>query len=113
MLNFKEYIRNDDFARLAYLSSDQTGSETGNRLPSLDLDIMPVEKNSVINYLDYTKNPIKIGMTDGSEINIPYDQLRVFLGPGNPLQKLKYGANITVRYQSPHPNSRIDSLKIV
>lgn len=112
MLNFKEYMQNDDFARTAYLSSDQTGSETGNRLPSLDVDIMPVEKSSVINRIDYTKNPIKIGMTDGTTINIPYDQLKMLLGRGDPLKKLKYGANMTVRFQTPSQNSRVEFLRI-
>ena len=105
-------MKNSDSAGFAYLSSDQTGSETGNRLPSIDIDIKPVEKFGVINYINYTKNPIKIGMTDGTEINIPYDQLKMFLGAGDPLKKLRYGANIAVKFQTPGNNSRIEFLRI-
>jgi len=112
MLNFKEYMQDFDRAGFSYLSSDQTGSETGNRLPSLDIGITPLEKTGVINYIHYTSNPIKIGLTDGTRLNIPYDHLKTMLGSGDPLTKLKYGATVTVRFQSNSPNSKVEFLEI-
>jgi len=120
ILNFKEFF-SGDMAPIGYLSGDQTGSdvevkdqsgfETGTRMGSTDVMVRPIEKNGVVNYLNYTKNPIQIGMTDGTKLNIPYDQLRVLLGR-NPLRKLKYGSNITVRFQSNSPNAKVEYLDV-
>ncbi len=111
MLDFKKYLEYDS-AGFSYLSSDQTGSETGNRLPSIDVDIKPIEKNGVVNYIKYTSNPIEIGLTDGTLLKVPYSSLRVLLGTNDILSKIKYGSNITVRFQGNNSNSRIESIKI-
>jgi hypothetical protein len=114
MLNFKEFVN----ASAAFLPSSWTGSETGmdsdKKTPvgSVDMAASGVEKTGTINRIEYTKNPIEIGLTDGSDIRIPWDNLRSMLGEGDPLSKLQYGRTVIVKYDSPGENARISGITI-
>jgi len=104
MLKFKEYItqleqntvgyHNDGqggFERTggAFLSSDQTGSETDpsgnstghpNWLPSTDLaipdDIPTMTRTSTIQRIDKNKNPITITLKDGTILHFTWDEFK-------------------------------------
>lgn len=114
MLNFKEFIQ----ASAAFLPSTWTGSETGKDMDkkspvgSVDMAMQGVEKTGTINRIEYTKNPIEIGLTDGSNIKIPWDNLRAMLGTGDPLSKLQFGRTVVVKYDHPGENARISGITI-
>lgn len=114
MLNFKEFVQ----ASAAFLPTAWTGSETGTDMDkkspvgSVDMAQKGVEKTGTINRIEYTKNPIEIGLTDGSSIKIPWDNLRSMLGEGDPLSKLQFGRTIIIKYDHPGNNSRISGITI-
>ena len=114
MLNFKEFVQ----ASAAFLPTAWTGSETGedadhkSPVGSVDMPMNGVEKTGVINRIEYTKNPIEIGLTDGSSLKIPWDNLRSMLGEGDPLSKIQYGKTVIVKYDSPGENARISGITI-
>lgn len=124
MLKFKEYItkleqntvgyHNDGqggFERTggAFLSSDQTGSETDpsgnstghpNWLPSTDLaipdDIPTMTRTSTIRSIDKNKNPITITLTDNTQLHFTLDEFnRISKKGGMP----EVGKTIKVTFQ--------------
>lgn len=113
MLNFKEFVQ----ASAAFLPSTTTGSETGTDMDkkspvgSVDMPMKGVEKTGVINRIEYTKNPIEIGLTDGSNVKISWDHLRSMLG-GDPLTKLQYGKTMIVKYDHHGENARVSGITI-
>jgi hypothetical protein len=113
MLNFKEFVQ----ASAAFLPTAWTGSESGedadhkSPVGSVDMPMNGVEKNGTINRLEKKSNPVKIGMTDGSDISIPWDHLRAWLGR-DPFSQLEIGKNITVKFDSHGENSRVSGITI-
>tara|TARA_Y100000034_G_scaffold43496_3_gene53080 strand:+ start:10424 stop:10768 length:345 start_codon:yes stop_codon:yes gene_type:complete len=113
MLNFKEFMQ----GQAAFLPSAWTGSETGvdadkkSPVGSVDMPIKAVEKTGIINRLEKNSNPVLIGLTDGSDINISWDHLRAWLG-NDPWSKLDLHKNITVKYDHPGQNARISGITI-
>lgn len=86
-MNFKQYIRlleqntvgtHNDFANAIFLPSNWTGSETAPNilpfLPSTDLEIPNLVKNSIISNIVLNKNPILIELKDGTKLYLNLDQ---------------------------------------
>ena len=88
-LNFKDYMlqcemntvgTHNDGATGAFLSSDVSGSETGARVPVVDLvipnDIPTVKKTSVIRVVERNKNPIHISLDDGTRLYLSWEEFK-------------------------------------
>lgn len=104
-MKFKQYLKiieqntpgtHNDFATSSFLQSSWTGSESfpkNQGLPSLDLDIPEVVKNSSIFIIKNKENPIKIILKDGTKMLLSLDQY-------NRLNKKpEVNDNITVTFQ--------------
>lgn len=118
MLNFKEFLQEQDTANAAFLPTAWTGSETGTDMDkkspigSVDMAMKGVEKTGSIVNVEFNTNPIEIRISDGSNILISHDHIRSFLGEGDWRSKLEIGRTIIVKYDTDTENARISGITI-
>lgn len=105
--------KHNDFATSSFLTSTWTGSEYLGKysfgLPSTDLAIPTVEKKSKIQSVEKNKNPIKIGLVDGTKIYLTIDEFNRI----NSYKKLDVGEIIYIVFQRNPGDSSLETSKII
>lgn len=94
----------------SYLTSDQTGSETGMSLPSIDFSIIAptVERKSKIYHIEFNKNPITIILQDGTKLFFNLDEFKRIQG-GKP----EAGKTMSVVFQRSPLDNSVNPSKLV
>lgn len=103
----------NDFATSTFLPSTWTGSENlgsfNHGLPSTDLNIPTVTRNSKIRYIEKNKNPIKIMLLDGTKLFLTFDEFNRI----NSYKKLDVGQEINVTFQRQIGDKSLEPSKII
>ena len=103
----------NDYATASFLPSTWTGSEDlgvySYGVPGIDVVIPSVVKKSKIRSVEMNKNPITIGLMDGTKIYLTLDEFNRV----NAIKKLEVGNEISVTFQRrPEDNSQ-EASKII